>query len=107
MVESINTQQLKSELPKGEKDEKSIALLERWLDHKAHQQRAQNIGYLRKINDLRNVSEHRAGRKRTQIFQKHQIADDRREAISILFEEAISLLDSLGKIQAWVTPGQQ
>ncbi len=99
LVESINTRQLKSELPASEKDEKSIALLERWLDHKAHQQREQDVGYLRKINDLRNVGEHRAGSKHKQVFQKHQIADDRREAISALFEEAISLLDSLGKIQ--------
>ena len=106
LVESINGTQLKSELPEGETDEKSIALLERWLVHKGHQQLAQSVRFLRKINDLRNVSEHRAGRKRTQVFQKHQIADDRREAISALFEEAISLLDSLGKIQARVTTGQ-
>lgn len=106
LVESINTPQLKSELPVGGKDEKSIALLERWLDHKAHQQREQDIGYLGKINNLRNVSEHRAGSRRQQVFEKYQIADDRREAMSALFEEAISLLDSLGKIQARVTTGQ-
>ena len=103
LVESINTPQLKAELPKGEKGEKSITLLDRWLDHRGHQQLAQEIDFLRKINDLRNVSEHRAGRKRTQAFQKHQIGDDKREAISALFEEAILLLDSLGEIQAEAT----
>lgn len=107
LAESINTPQLKSELPEGKRDERSIALFERWLDHKANQQRTQVIGYLRKINDLRNVSEHRAGSRRTKVFQKHQIADDRREAISTLFEEAISLLDSLGETQTRATTGQQ
>ena len=92
---------LERDLP--EKGEKSITLLDRWLDHRGHQQLAQEIDFLRKINDLRNVSEHRAGRKRTQAFQKHQIGDDKREAISALFEEAILLLDSLGEIQAEAT----
>ncbi|MCY4433904.1 MAG: hypothetical protein OXE45_09550 [bacterium] len=100
MVESVNTRQLKSELPECEKNEKSIALLERWLDYKGYQHLEQDISVLRKIHDLRNVSEHRAGRKRTQAFQKHQIGDDKREAVSTLFEEAISLLGSLGEMHA-------
>ena len=100
LVESINTPQLKAELPKGEKGERSITLLERWLEHRGHQHLEQDISVLRKIHDLRNVSEHRAGRKRTQAFQKHQIGDDKREAVSTLFEEAISLLGSLGEMHA-------
>lgn len=100
LVESINMEQLKSELPKGEKDEKSIALLERWLDHMGYRQLDQDIGFLRKINDLRNVSEHRAGSRRAQVLEKHRIGEDRREAISALFEEAISFLDYFGEIQA-------
>ena len=96
LVESLNTTQMKSELPKGEAGEKSIDLLERWLADKGHQQLTQAIGFLRKINDLRNVCEHRAGTKRAKVFQKHSIDDDRQKAIAALFEEAISFLDSLG-----------
>ncbi len=105
LVESINTEQLKSELPKGEKDEKSIALLERWLNHKGHQQLAQDTGFLRKVNDLRNVGEHRAGSRRVQVLEKHRIGEDRREAIFALFEEAISFLGSLSDIQAKTASG--
>ncbi len=97
LVESLNTAQMKSELAKGETGEKSIDLLERWLAQKGHQQLTQNISFLRKINDLRNVCQHRAGAKRAKVFQKHSI-DDRQRAIADIFEDAISFLDSLGAI---------
>ena len=58
----------------------------------------EDIGFLRKINDLRNVSEHRVGSKHAKVIAKHQIDDDRREAISALLEEAICFLESLGEI---------
>lgn len=100
LVESINTTQLKSELPKGEKGKRSVALLERWLEDKGHHHRERDIGFLRKINDLRNVCEHRTGSRHAQVLHKHQIGDDRRQAISALFEEAISLMESLGELRA-------
>ena len=94
LVESLNTAQLKSEMPKGEAGEKSISLLRRWLAHKGHQQPTRAVSFLRKINDLRNVCEHRAGGKRAKVFQKYLI-DDRQRAIAVIFEEAIAALDSL------------
>ena len=99
LVESINMRQLKPELPKGEEGEKSISLLERWLQHKSHQHTVQDIGLLRKINDLRIVGEHRVGSKHAKVIAKHQIDDDRREAVSALFEEAIAFLGSLEQVQ--------
>lgn len=100
LVESINSSQLKSELPKGEKGEQSIGLLKRWLEDIGHQRVEQDIAFLRKINELRNVSEHKAGAKHAKAIAKHQIDDDRRKAIAALFEEAISLLHSLRKVKA-------
>ena len=98
LVESLNTTQMKSELPKGEADEKSISLLERWLTDKGHQQPTQDIGFLRKIHDLRGVCVHRSGDKRARKFREHSIDDDRQRAIAAIFEDAISFLDSLGAI---------
>ena len=98
LVESLNTKQLKSELPKGEAGERSISLLERWLADKGHQQPTQDIGFLRKIHDLRGVCAHRPGAKRAKVFQRHSIDDDRQKAIADIFEDAVSFLDSLGKI---------
>ena len=96
LVDGLNAKQLKSELPKGPPGEKSIALLERWLAHKDPQQRTEAVSFLRKINDLRNVFEHRAGTRRAKVLQKHQIDDDRQKAVAAIFEEAITILESLG-----------
>ena len=90
---------MKSELPKGKTGEKSIDLLERWLADKGHQQLTQDVGFLRKINDLRNVCQHRAGTNRTKVFHKHSIDIDRQRAIADIFEDAISFLDSLDAVQ--------
>ena len=102
MSDAINEKEVQKLLPDRIEDEKSISKFERLLKAEGYPQVTRDIGYLRRVQELRSkVTAHLKGSDHERILTKN--LGERRgvEAIRWLLEDGITFLQSL---IAWIQP---
>lgn len=100
MSDAINEKEIQKLLPDRIKDEKSISKFERLLKAEGYPQVTRDIGYLRRVQELRSkVSAHLKGSDYEKVLTKNLGERRGLEAIRTLLEDGITFLRSLA---AWV-----
>ena len=100
MSDAINEKEIQKLLPDKIQDEKGISKFERLLKAEGYPQVIRDIGYLRRVQELRSkVTAHLKGSDHERVLTKN--LGDRRglEAIRWLLEGGITFLQSLS---AWI-----
>ncbi len=95
LVEALNSRQLRSDLVGDTAAMKSISLLERWLSEIDYPSLEREIGFLRRLHEVRSLSSHLRSRKHEVRLRDLGVTEDRIATMQEFYTDSTTFLESL------------